>query len=60
MRSSPMLAAMLAATIAASAALAAPPRETRIPDPAFATAAQLRERALQDRTSWQVVDSLTT
>lgn len=60
MRSSPMLAAMLAATIAASAALAAPPRETRIPDPAFATAAQLRERALQDRTSWQVVESLTT
>lgn len=60
MRSSPMLAAMLAAIIAASAALAAPPRETRIPDPAFATAAQLRERALQDRTSWQVVESLTT
>ncbi len=60
MRSSPMLAAMLAATIAASAALAAPPRETRIPDPAFATAAQLRERALQDRTSLQVVESLTT
>lgn len=60
MRSSPMLAAMLAATIAASAALAAPPRETRIPDPAFATAAQLRERAQQDRTSWQVVESLTT
>lgn len=60
MRSSPMLAAMFAATIAASAALAAPPRETRIPDPAFATAAQLRERALQDRTSWQVVESLTT
>lgn len=60
MRSSPMLAAMLVATIAASAALAAPPRETRIPDPAFATAAQLRERALQDRTSWQVVESLTT
>jgi hypothetical protein len=55
-----MLAAMLAATIAASAALAAPPRETRIPDPAFANAAQLRERALQDRTSWQVVESLTT
>lgn len=60
MRSSPMLAAMFTATIAASAALAAPPRETRIPDPAFATAAQLRERALQDRTSWQVVESLTT
>lgn len=60
MRSSPMLAAMLAATIAASAALATPPRETRIPDPAFATAAQLRERAQQDRTSWQVVESLTT
>lgn len=60
MRSSPMLAAMLVATIAASATLAAPPRETRIPDPAFATAAQLRERALQDRTSWQVVESLTT
>ncbi len=60
MRSSPMLAAMFAATIAASATLAAPPRETRIPDPAFATAAQLRERALQDLTSWQVVESLTT
>jgi hypothetical protein len=55
-----MLAAILAATLAASAALAASPRETRIPDSALATAAQLREQALQDRTSWQVVESLTT
>jgi carboxypeptidase Q len=64
MRSSPslaaMLAAILAATLAASAALAAPPRDTRIPEAALATAAQLREQALQDRTSWQVVESLTT
>jgi len=38
----------------------APPRETRIDDAAMRTAAQLRERALQDRTSWAVVESLTT
>lgn len=64
MRSSPslavMLAAILAATLATSVALAAPPRETKIPEAALATAAQLREQALQDRTSWQVVESLTT
>jgi carboxypeptidase Q len=60
MRSSSSLAVLLAATLAASAALAAPPHETRIPEAALATAAQLRERALQDRTSWQVVESLTT
>lgn len=61
MRSSPLFAAaILAATLATSVALAAPPRETRIPEAALATAAQLREQALQDRTSWQVVESLTT
>ena len=39
-----------------------PPRnsDTRIPDAALATAAQLRERALADDTGWKVVESLTT
>ncbi|MBW8852111.1 MAG: M28 family peptidase [Xanthomonadales bacterium] len=52
----------LAAAIAAftAAAGAAPPRETRIPDAAMATAAQLRETALHDRTAWDAVESLTT
>ncbi len=36
------------------------PREVTIPTTALNTAADLRERALQDRTSWQVVESLTT
>jgi hypothetical protein len=34
--------------------------ETRIPDAALDTAAQLRERALADGTAWDVVESLTT
>jgi hypothetical protein len=35
-------------------------RETRIPDAALTTAVGLRERALQDATSWRIVESLTT
>ena len=34
--------------------------ETRIPDTALDTAAQLREQALADGTAWDVVESLTT
>ncbi len=52
-----LLAAVIAAVLASGAAHAAP---TRIPDKALATAAQLREQALADRTGWQVVESLTT
>lgn len=52
------LAVALAAT--SSAAGAASPPETRIPDAAMATAAQLRETALHDRTAWDAVESLTT
>ncbi len=33
---------------------------TRISDASLAKAAQLRERALQDKTGWKVVESLTT
>lgn len=66
MRSSPirfvLVAGMLASsTIALSGiALAAEPRETRIANEALANVAQLRERTLQDKTAWQVVESLTT
>lgn len=57
MRSSPirfvLLAGMLASLIAPSTvALAAEPRETRIPNEAMANVAQLRERTLQDKTAW--------
>ena len=51
---------LVAALIAAGAAAADAPRDTRIPDAALAHAAQLREQALQDGTAWQVVESLTT
>jgi carboxypeptidase Q len=60
MRSSLALIALLIASVAATAVRAETPPETRIPDAALDTAAQLREQALQDRTSWQVVESLTT
>ncbi|HEY1136431.1 MAG TPA: M28 family peptidase [Xanthomonadaceae bacterium] len=43
-----------------SFAFAAAPPETRIPDAAFANAGPLRDTALRDRTSWQVLESLTT
>ncbi len=46
--------------IAALPTAQATPRQTRIPDAALTTAAQLRERALADSTGWQVVESLTT
>ncbi|WP_147652548.1 M28 family peptidase [Vulcaniibacterium gelatinicum] len=46
--------------LALAAGVAAAPRETKIPDSALATAAQLRERALADGTAWQVVEALTT
>ncbi len=54
------------ATVVLSSAIAAGPRESRaprevtIPAAAITTANDLRERALRDRTSWQVVESLTT
>ncbi|TXH66833.1 MAG: peptidase M28 family protein [Lysobacteraceae bacterium] len=39
---------------------ATPPREIRIPDAALGIADTLRVRALDDLTSWNVVESLTT
>lgn len=53
-------AALLLALAAAVPAAPPPPAAVAIPDAAMTTAAQLRERALQDRTSWDVVESLTT
>ena len=55
-----LVAVLAALAIPAVTATAAPPRETRIPEAALANAAQLREQALQDKTAWQVVESLTT
>ena len=55
MRFAPLLLALAIATPATAAQ-----RETRIPESALATAAQLREQALADKTAWQVVESLTT
>jgi carboxypeptidase Q len=58
------LAALSFAAWSTSAASADPraqtPRDVRVPDAALATAAELRERALQDTTAWQAVESLTT
>jgi carboxypeptidase Q len=56
----PSAAALMPSTASAGTRSAEVPREVRIPEAALATAADLRERALQDRTSWQVVESLTT
>ena len=47
---------LLVATATTTPAVA----QTRIPDPALAQAAQLRERALADDTGWKVTESLTT
>ena len=55
-----LIAAALTGGLAATLAGAAPPKATVIPEAALATAATLRERALTDRTSWNVVESLTT
>lgn len=55
-----LVAPLFVGAFAATGALAATPRDTRIPDSAIATAANLREQALQDPTAWQVVESLTT
>ncbi|HZH43248.1 MAG TPA: M28 family peptidase [Lysobacter sp.] len=52
-------AAVTAACVFSGTALAAP-RETRIPDTAMATAAQLRERALGSDLAYRIVESLTT
>src|SRR4249919_2374505 len=52
------LVPLLLATLAWLPAHAA--QQTRIPETALATAAQLRERALADDTGWKVVESLTT
>ena len=60
MRSSPTCFVLFIGAVATAVALAAPPRDTRIPDAALANAAALREQALQDKTAWQVVESLTT
>jgi len=55
MRVAPVL---LAAAFTVSAV--AGQRESRIPNAALLTAAQLRERALADDTGWMLVESLTT
>jgi carboxypeptidase Q len=59
-----IIGALLAGALPAAAALAAPPRDTphdtSIPESAMANGVQLRERALQDKTAWEVVESLTT
>lgn len=64
MRSNParvaLLTAALAGMLATGVAQAAETGETRIRDAALANAALLRERTLQDKTAWQVVESLTT
>ena len=52
-----VLAATLALLVAAPLQAAQP---TRIPDAALARAATLRDAVLQDRTAWQVTESLTT
>ena len=56
------IVALFTAIVTASAGAASPeaPRETRIPEAALANAVQLREQALQDKTAWQVAESLTT
>lgn len=59
MRSSLSLVAAIALALSSIASAATPP-ETRIPDAAFANAGPLRDKALQDRTAWQVLESLTT
>lgn len=57
-----LAATALLVTLASAVPAASPsqPASVSIPDAAMTTAAQLRERALQDRTSWDVVESLTT
>ena len=55
MRLLPLLLAL-----SVSSSVVAAERETRIPDAALATAAQLREQALADSTGWNTVESLTT
>lgn len=52
-------AVVTAACLFTASALAAS-RETRIPDGAMATAATLRERALQSDLAWRITESLTT
>jgi carboxypeptidase Q len=56
----PFAAASLTTVIAAEPRISDPPREVAIPASALQVAADLRERALQDATSWRVVESLTT
>ena len=56
---SPLLLPLLLA-LAIPTGLLAAERETRIPEAALATAAQLREQALADVTGWNTVESLTT
>jgi hypothetical protein len=59
MRLAPLLLASLLPVFAVALPAAAA-QPTRIPDAAIATAAQLREAALNDDTGWRVVESLTT
>ena len=51
---------LLLLALSVSPSLLAAERETRIPEAALATAAQLREQALVDNTGWNTVESLTT
>lgn len=62
MRATPLsiLSVQLVAMLAVLSPGTASAADTRIPDAALATAAQLRERALADQTGWKVIESLTT
>lgn len=60
MHSSATRVVLFTGILAASVALAAEPRETRIPYAALANVVQLREHASQDKTAWRLVESLTT
>ena len=60
MRSILRSATLSVALLVAMSAAAAPPKDTRLPDAAVATATTLRDNMLQDRTAWQVLESLTT
>ncbi|MET0892803.1 MAG: peptidase M28 family protein, partial [Pseudoxanthomonas sp.] len=50
----------LVLALSISPVLLAAERETRIPEAALATAAQLRDQALADVTGWKTVEALTT
>src|SRR5262245_40423040 len=58
--SSLLSTSLLSTSMFAASAAQAASRETRIPDKAMATAAQLRDRALASNLGFEVVESLTT